>query len=147
MDSKVIKYHQWSVEKSHDVVLKLILNSDQVLSLFRQKQIHTGLLVTKSYKKGEDFFIQLLYACLHSTNNNLHTFISIEEILDQSILLNRHTRMDFKHTNQGYFRQIYHYQGSLQIYTTRSYLLYNSEDWKQLLRTESFQKSLLKIFC
>ena len=147
MDSKVIKSHQCSVEKSQDVVLKLILNSDHVLSLLRQKQIHTGLLATKSYKKSEDFFIQLLYGWLHSTNNNLHTFISIEEILDQPILLNRHTRMDFKHANQEYFRQIYHYQGPLEIYTTKSYLLYNSEDWKHLLRTESFQKSLLKFFC
>ena len=30
--------------------LKLILNSNQGLSLFRQKQIFTGLLVTKIYK-------------------------------------------------------------------------------------------------
>ena len=30
--------------------LKLILNSDQGLALFRQKQILTGLLVTKIYK-------------------------------------------------------------------------------------------------
>ena len=50
MDSKVIKSHQCSVERSH-AVLKLILNSDQGPALFRQKQIFTGLLVTKIYKK------------------------------------------------------------------------------------------------
>ena len=49
MDSKVIKSHQCSLERSH-LVLKLILNSDQGLALFRQKQILTVLLVTKIYK-------------------------------------------------------------------------------------------------
>ena len=101
MDSKVIKSHQCSLERSH-LVLKLILNSDQGLALFRQKQILTGLLVTKIYKKSEDFFIQLLYAWLHLTNNNFPAFISIEEILDQPILLN--PRMDVKHPTQEYFK-------------------------------------------
>ena len=50
MHLKVIKSHQRSVERSH-VVLKLFLNSDQGLALFRQKQIVAGLLVTKTYKK------------------------------------------------------------------------------------------------
>ena len=50
MHLKVTKSQQCSVERSH-VVLKLILNSDQGLALFRQKQILTGLLVTKIYKK------------------------------------------------------------------------------------------------
>ena len=49
MDSKVIKSHQCSVERSH-LVLKLILNSDLGLALFRQKQILTVLLITKIYK-------------------------------------------------------------------------------------------------
>ena len=77
MDSKVIKSHQCSVERSH-VLLKLILNSDQGLALLRQKQVLTkGLLVTKIYKKSEDFFNQLLYAWLHLTNNNFPAFISM----------------------------------------------------------------------
>ena len=77
MDSKVIKSHQSSVERSH-VLLKLILNSDQGLALLRQKQVLTkGLLVTKIYKKSEDFFNQLLYAWLHLTNNNFPAFISM----------------------------------------------------------------------
>ena len=92
-----------SVERSH-VVLKLILNSGQGLVLFRQKQIVTGLLVTKIYKKSEDSFIQLFYAWLHLTNNNFPAFISIEKILYQPIFLNPHTRMDFKHPTQGYFK-------------------------------------------
>ena len=82
MHLKVIKSQQCSVERSH-VVLKLILNSDQGLALFRQKKILTGLLVTKNLQKCEDFFIQLFYAWLHLTNNNFLAFISIEEILDK----------------------------------------------------------------
>ena len=41
MHLKVIKSQQCSVERSH-VVLKLILNSDQGLALFRQKHILTA---------------------------------------------------------------------------------------------------------
>ena len=48
MHWKVIKSQQWSVERSQ-VVFKLFLNSDQGLAL----------LVTKIYKKSQDFFIQL----------------------------------------------------------------------------------------
>ena len=108
MHFKVIKSQQCSVERSH-VVLKLILNSDHGLALLKQKQILTGLIVTKKLQKSEDFFIQLLYAWLHLTNNNFPAFISIEEILDQPVFLNPHNRIDFKHTTQEYFRQIYHY--------------------------------------
>ena len=50
MHFKVIKSQQCSVERSH-VVLKLILNSDQGLALFRQKQILTGLLSHKKFAK------------------------------------------------------------------------------------------------
>ena len=84
MDSKVINSHQCPLERSHMYWLKLILNSDQGLALFRQKQIVTGLLVTKNLQKqnNEVFFIQLLYAWLHLTNNNFSNPISTEEILD-----------------------------------------------------------------
>ena len=101
MDSKVIRSHQRS-----NVVLKLILNSDQGLASFRQKQILTGLLVTKVYKKSEDFFFQFLYAWLHLTNNNFPVFIFVEEILYQPVFLNSHTRLDFKSVTQEYFRQL-----------------------------------------
>ena len=80
MHLKVYECQQCSVERSH-VVLKLILNSDQGLALFRQKQIVRGVLVTQIYKKSEDFFIQLLYAWLHLTNNNFPAFISIKKFL------------------------------------------------------------------
>ena len=50
MHLKVIKSQQCSVERSH-VALKLILNSDQGLALFRQKQILTGLLSHKKFTK------------------------------------------------------------------------------------------------
>ena len=70
MDSKFIKSHQVSLERSHAVFwLKLIMNSDQGLAFSRQKQILTALLVKK--KNNEDFFIQLLYAWLHLTNDNI----------------------------------------------------------------------------
>ena len=81
MHLKVIKSQQCCVERSH-VALKLILNSDQGLTRFRQKQILTGLLSHKKiYKISEDFFIQLLKAWLHLTNKNVPAFISIEEAL------------------------------------------------------------------
>ena len=76
------------------------------LALFRQKQVLTGLLVTKIFQKSEDFFIQLLYAWLILTNNNFPAFISIDEILDQPKLLNPSTILDFKHPTRDYFRQI-----------------------------------------
>ena len=50
MDSKFIRTHQCSLERSHAVLAELILNSDQDLALSRQKQILTGLQVTKIYK-------------------------------------------------------------------------------------------------
>ena len=51
--------------------LKLILNSDQGLSLFRQKQIRKSTNRKNLQKQNnEDFFILLLYAWLHLTNNN-----------------------------------------------------------------------------
>ena len=111
-NSNLIKSHQCSLERSQPL-LRLILNSDQCLALYRQKQILTGLLFTKFYKKNEDFFIQLLYACLHLANSNFPALISIEEILDQHVFLNQHIRLDFKHPTQEYFRQICHYLGSL----------------------------------
>ena len=91
MHLKVIKPQQCSVERSH-VVLKLILNSDHGLALFRQKHVLTSLLVPKNLqKKIEDFFIQLPCAWPHLTNNNFPAFISVEEIFDQHIFLNPHT--------------------------------------------------------
>ena len=91
------------MERSH-VVLKLILNSVQGLASFIQKHILTGHQSQKVTKKNEDVFIQLLCAWLYLTNNTFPAFISIEEILDQHIFLNPHTRKEFKHTTQEYFK-------------------------------------------
>ena len=71
--------------------LNLILNSKQSLAFFRQKQ------------KNEDFFIQLLNAWLHFTNNNLPTPKSIEEILDQPIFLKPHTKLAFCSDNPYFY--------------------------------------------
>ena len=90
MHLKVLKSQQCFVERSN-VALKLILNSDQGLALFRQKQIVTGLLVTKITKKVKISLFSYTSAWLHLTNNNFPAFISIEEILDQPIFLNPHT--------------------------------------------------------
>ena len=76
-------------------------------------------------QNNKDLFLQLVYPGLYFTNNNFPAFISTEEVFDQPILLNPHTRLDFKHPTQEYFRQIYHYYGPLKISTTRSNLLYN----------------------
>ena len=72
--------------------LNLILSSNQGLALLRQKQIlrsnrHKNL----QRQNNEDFFIQLLNAWLHFTNNNFHTPAPIDEILDQpKFLTNQH---------------------------------------------------------
>ena len=62
MHLKVIKFQQCYVERSH-VALKLILNSDQGLGLFKQKQILTGLLVTKKFTKQVKISL-LIYSML-----------------------------------------------------------------------------------
>ena len=56
-------------------------------------------------QKNKDFFIQLLCSWPHLTNNNLPAPISIEEILDQLIFLNPHSRLDIEHPTQKYFRK------------------------------------------
>ena len=71
--------------------LNLILNFNQGLALFRQNKI----LCSTRHKNlqnhnNEDFFIQLLDAWLHFTNNTFPTPTSIEEILDQPLFLNPH---------------------------------------------------------
>ena len=128
------------------------------------------LLVTKIYNKSEDFFIQLLYACLHLTNNNFPVFISIEEIFDQPIFLKPHTRMDFKHPTQEYLKftiirgfsrflqpglissAIFHKDftrfSCCQLYKIFKLIMRSIPNyWKHLRRTETSQKSLLNIFC
>ena len=54
MHLNVIKSQQCTVERPR-VVLKLILNPDQGLAIFRQKQILTGLLSHKKFTKNRRF--------------------------------------------------------------------------------------------
>ena len=69
--------------------LNLILNSNQGLALFRQKEI------PRSNGHDEDFFIQLFNAWLLFTSNNFPNPTSIEKILDQTICLNPHAKLHF----------------------------------------------------
>ena len=100
MDSKFIKSHQCSLERSHVALVEINPEFSSDLALFRQKQIFTGLLVTKYYKNRimKILCIQLLYSWLHLTTNNFPPlYISIEEIPVQPISLNQHTSLDFSH--------------------------------------------------
>ena len=49
MDSKVIKSHQCSLERSHALLTEINPELYSRPSPFKQKQILTGLLVTKIY--------------------------------------------------------------------------------------------------
>ena len=158
--------------------LNLILNSNQGLALFKQKQILSSNRNKNLQKQNnQDFFIQLLNVWLHFTNNNFPTPTSIKEILDQPIFLNPHTKLDFISDNQHFhcipprnildkftiIRDLCRFlQPGLICSTTfdkklgfptsnhkRIYKLIMDlipNDSKHLLRTETFQKTLLKIF-
>ena len=67
MDSKVIKAHQCSLEKSYAVSIEL--TSDNWSFLDKNRPL--GHLVTNILQKqnNEDFFIQLPNAWLHFNNN------------------------------------------------------------------------------
>ena len=84
--------------------IDLILNSNQDLALFRQKQIlrynrHKNL----QKQNYEDFFIQLLNAWLDFTNNKFPASMPIEESLEQPIHLNPNTKLDFSSDNQCFY--------------------------------------------
>ena len=85
--------------------LNLNLKSSQGLALFRQNEIlrstrHSNL----QNNNNEDFFIQLLNAWLHFTNNTFRPPISIiEEILDQSLFLNPHTKLHYNSDNSYFY--------------------------------------------
>ena len=74
--------------------LNLILNYNQDLALFRQNQIirpnrHKHL----QKQNNKDFFVQLLNAWLHFTNNNFPAPTSVKEIIDQPIFSNRQFKL------------------------------------------------------
>ena len=76
--------------------LKLILNSDQDLALSWQKQILTGLLVTKIYKNRTmkiSLFNYSMLGYIAPITTSVPHILSIEEILVQPISLNPNTRL------------------------------------------------------
>ena len=84
MDSKVIESYQCSLERSHTVSIEL--NSNQGLVLFRQKQMRRSTRHINSQKQNnDDFFIQLLNAWFHFTNNEFPTSTYTEEIFDHLV--------------------------------------------------------------
>ena len=86
--------------------LNLILNSNRWLALFRQIQILRSSRHKNVQKQNnEDFFTQLLNAWLYFINTNFPTAtsMSIKEILDQTIFLNPHTKLDFSSDNPYFY--------------------------------------------
>ena len=85
--------------------LNLILNSNHGLALFRQNQILRPIVHRNLQKyNNEDFFIQLLNAWLRFANNDFPIPASIEEVLDQPLFLNPHTKLDLN-LNNPYFHR------------------------------------------
>ena len=84
--------------------LKLILNSNQGLPLFRQNQILRSIRHKNLQNhNNEDFFLHILNAWLFFTNNNFPTPKSIDEIIDQPLFLNPHTQLDFNSDNAYFY--------------------------------------------
>ena len=73
MDSKFIKYHQCSLERSHAVLTEINPEFWSRTSPFSTKKDSCKSSSHKNLQKqnNEDFFIQLLYAWLHLTHNNI----------------------------------------------------------------------------
>ena len=95
MDSKVIKSHQCSLERSRAVLIEINSEFWSRLGPFYTK---TDLYRSASHKNlqnqnNEDLFNQLLCVWLHSTNSNFPVPIFIEEILDQPIFLNEPAKL------------------------------------------------------
>ena len=84
--------------------LNLILNSKRGLVLFRQKQILSSnrTRICKN-RTMEIFFIQLLNAWLHFTNNDFPIPTSTEKILDQPIFLNQYIKLNFSCDNPHFY--------------------------------------------
>ena len=95
--------------------LNWIINSNQLLALFRQKLILRSNRHKRLKKKNnEDFFIQSLNDWIHFASNNFRTPTSIEEILDQSIFLTISTKLDFSSDNSYYIYKYKALQWKLQ---------------------------------
>ena len=84
----------------NQILLSKLWYIDQIYSIPKYIKIHRSTSHKNLRKQNnEDFFIQLLNAWLHLTNNNFPAHMSIEKILDQSIFLNPHARLDFSSDN------------------------------------------------
>ena len=83
--------------------LNLIFNSNQGLVLFRQTQIFRSTR-HKSYRKKA---MRIFYTapCLQFTIDKFTTPKHIEEVLEQPIFLNPHTKLNFS-SNNPYFYSI-----------------------------------------
>ena len=92
MGSKVIKFHQCSLEKFHAASIEINSEYNQGLT-FLDKNRSLGQLVTNVPQNNEDFLVQLLNAWLHFTNNNSPVTTSVKEILDQTIFLNPQSKL------------------------------------------------------
>ena len=159
--------------------LNLNLKSNQGLALFRLNQIlqstrHSNL----QNNNNEDFFIQMLNAWLHFTNNTFPPPTSIEEILDQPLFLNPHTKLPYNSDNPYFYclppqnisdkfatiRDICRFLQlalipsvsfgeKLNLPNVNHNKIYKSiielipNNWIQMLKTETSQQSLLKVFC
>ena len=73
MDSKFSKFHQCSLERCHAVLTETTPDSRSRPSTFWAKTDSYRSASHKNLQKqnNEDFFIPLLYAWLHLTNNNI----------------------------------------------------------------------------
>ena len=86
--------------------LNLILNSKRDLVLFRQTQIFRSTKHKNLQKLiSEIFLMQLLNPCLHFTNIKFTIPVNIDEILEQPIILNLHTKLNII-SNNPYFYSI-----------------------------------------
>ena len=156
--------------------LNLILNSNEGLTLFRQKQIlRSNTHENLQKQNNEYFFIQLLNAWLHFTSlTSLPT--STEELLDQ-LISSPHTKMDFTSDNPYFYcirpgnisnkftiiRDLCRFLppdliSSMTFYDKLGFPTANHKkiyelimdsthsDWKHLPGTKTSQKSLIKSF-
>ena len=106
MDSKIIKPHQCFLERSYAVSIELILNSKQDLVLFRKTRIFRSTKHKNLQKlSNEVFLMQFLNPCLHFTNTKFSIPVNIDEILEQPIILNLHTKLNII-SNNPYFYSI-----------------------------------------
>ena len=113
MNSKFTKSHQCSLEKSHAVLTEINPEFWSRPSPFFTKIDSYRFTSHKNLQKqnNEDFFIQLLYAWLHHTNNNIPPSYLIYRRNSCPIhIFKSKYQIDFKHhPTKEYFRQIYHY--------------------------------------